>query len=93
VFSDSVAQNNRPERLACIPTFLKKLIYVSWEHRLDFRYAYINLVIVGKGVFLNMAALDFQLRTGMKLGLSTEEHLNYNSISKSCEAANAYSSC
>lgn len=76
VFSDFVAQNNRLKRLARFPTFLKKLIGVSWEHRSDFRDACISLLILGKGVFLNMAALDFQLRTGMKLVLSTEEHLN-----------------
>lgn len=52
--------NNRPERLACFPTFLKILICVSREHRSHFRYAYVSLGVLRKGTFLDMAALDFQ---------------------------------
>ena len=32
----------------------------QWEQRSDSRFAYVNLVILGKGALFNLAALDFQ---------------------------------
>ena len=32
----------------------------QWEQRSDSRFAYVNLVILGKGALFNLAALGFQ---------------------------------